>query len=275
MAIGAELEQGPQFPPPAPPVSQEEYENRVGNWQNLFTDPRIQAAILQAGINISQPVPVGQSPLGHLTSGIGSGFEAVGRANEIQRSLAEEGADRALHERTIAGAEERTALAARQQERESAFREGPEFEESKRATKAKEALDKESLEAEKAYRNQSLAMQKLSILNSAERAKKATTAMDALGLTQQQYSPCLEKAMRAASGVGENVAVGEEIPADKLTQMQDLAFDTAFKQCVRYTLASMGRYKPSATTPTAVPAEAPAAPAPVSRGRGAPGNFQQ
>lgn len=52
-------------------------------WNNFLKMPGATAAVIQTGINLMQPIGVGQSLLGHIGQSIGAGAEAMTRAQEV------------------------------------------------------------------------------------------------------------------------------------------------------------------------------------------------
>lgn len=74
---------GPQPRPGDPGIAKQ--------WGEFLSDPKGQAAMVQMGIALLQPVGVGQSELGHIGSAIGQGGEAVGRMED--RELKEKAID--------------------------------------------------------------------------------------------------------------------------------------------------------------------------------------
>ena len=52
-------------------------------WTEFFADPRAQGALLQFGLQMMQPVGVGQNGLGHFAQAVGASGEQLGRAEAI------------------------------------------------------------------------------------------------------------------------------------------------------------------------------------------------
>lgn len=74
--------------------------------QKIFDDPASRAALLQIGLNLMQPVGIGQTAGGHLAQAIGAGGEEVTREEERQRKQDQAEEEMAIKERQ-AGARER------------------------------------------------------------------------------------------------------------------------------------------------------------------------
>lgn len=49
-------------------------------WRGWLGAPQNRAALLQTGLSLMQPVPIGQSQFGHIASALGQGLGAAGRA---------------------------------------------------------------------------------------------------------------------------------------------------------------------------------------------------
>lgn len=68
----------------APPKDEADLQARTKGWMDFLTRPEIQAALVQFGMNATQPVAPGQTQLGHITSALGAGFQAAGRVETQQ-----------------------------------------------------------------------------------------------------------------------------------------------------------------------------------------------
>lgn len=73
---------------PGPPASVAEYEQRRQGWLEFLQRPDTRAALLQAGTYLLQPVPPGQTAVGHLGGAIALGAEASGRVGEREAEQA-------------------------------------------------------------------------------------------------------------------------------------------------------------------------------------------
>lgn len=58
-------------------------------WRGFLADPESRAALMQFGLQLSQPVALGQNTLGHIGQSIGAGGEAAGRVRAEERTEAE------------------------------------------------------------------------------------------------------------------------------------------------------------------------------------------
>lgn len=63
--------------------------NVWGQWQQRLQDPAFRAGLIQSGLAMLQPVAPGQSPLGHIASGVGQGFEAHDRNIALEEKRGE------------------------------------------------------------------------------------------------------------------------------------------------------------------------------------------
>lgn len=62
----------------------------TGQWRTWMADPQNRAALLQTGLQLMQPVGLGQTVGGHVGQAIGAGGEAAGRVREEERTEAEQ-----------------------------------------------------------------------------------------------------------------------------------------------------------------------------------------
>lgn len=83
------LEPQQEQPPPSP--TQGVKSGLADQWRGFLSDPSSRAFLIQAGLSMLQPRPVGQTSIGHIASGLGQGGEAAARvqAGEEHRTEAE------------------------------------------------------------------------------------------------------------------------------------------------------------------------------------------
>lgn len=95
----------------------------LDRWKNFFSDQASQAALINAGAQLMQPMGFGQTPLGHLGRAIGAGGEAATRVGEMDRKASdteskifqrEAQADTAAKRAQVAEANSNTAAARAQ-----------------------------------------------------------------------------------------------------------------------------------------------------------------
>lgn len=98
---------------PFNPLSQEapDPNNLRSQWDAFLGDPRAQATMLQIGLNLMQPVGLGQTALGHLGQSVGSGGEVLSRQAEMDRKQQETDSKVTQREAAATLAESRAANA--------------------------------------------------------------------------------------------------------------------------------------------------------------------
>ena len=62
-----------------PPKNQQEFEEKRSGWMGFLSKPEVRAALLQAGIMLTQPRAPGQTKLGHFGQALAAGAGAAGR----------------------------------------------------------------------------------------------------------------------------------------------------------------------------------------------------
>lgn len=92
----------------APPMSP--WQRLVQTFQN---DRSLQMGLLQMGLSMMQPVPVGQSPLGHAATAIGQGVNTMGSVKEKDRTIQLQDRQMKQTDRRIAADEARVDLEGR------------------------------------------------------------------------------------------------------------------------------------------------------------------
>lgn len=117
------VQQGP------PPQSQADLDAKVSGWDSFFSNPAVATALLQFGVNLLQPRPMGQSVAGAAGAAVGAAGEAVGRVQKLQfdqdRELAKEGREQqrvGLEGRRVAAEEQRTQTDAQRAKDEAEYR---------------------------------------------------------------------------------------------------------------------------------------------------------
>lgn len=103
--------QAPGAPPPAP--AQSAGSDVAGAWRNWLGDPSNRAALMQFGISLMQPMPVGQNAIGHFGTALGSAGEAMDRQRAMALKEREATSKQDLREAQAGNAESR-AIAAQQ-----------------------------------------------------------------------------------------------------------------------------------------------------------------
>lgn len=89
----------------SPPADDQEREQRVQGWKAFLQDPQVKAALLQFGIQALQPVPIGQTTLGHIAGAIGAGGEAAQRVQTAQEAEQQQQLDNELAQRRVKAVE--------------------------------------------------------------------------------------------------------------------------------------------------------------------------
>ncbi len=84
---------------PNPNASPEEKTQLEVGWREYLARPEIKAALLQFGINMLQPVPLGGTPLGQIGSSLGAAAGAATRIGEFDRAEAERKRKAGIEER--------------------------------------------------------------------------------------------------------------------------------------------------------------------------------
>lgn len=72
----------------SPPTNQADMDQRAGGWaklQSYMQNPDIQLAMLKVGLQLMQPVPVGQTTGGHVASALGQSVDYLGAIREQRR----------------------------------------------------------------------------------------------------------------------------------------------------------------------------------------------
>lgn len=118
-----------QIPNPTP----EQQGGLMQQWKQTLADPAARAAIMQFGLQLSQPTALGQNRLGHIGQAVGAGGEAAARVQANERADVEQArkgqetdsrVDSRIAAANVAEARANTAstVAAAQQDRLSAQR---------------------------------------------------------------------------------------------------------------------------------------------------------
>jgi hypothetical protein len=101
----------PQGPQPIQNPSPEQQSDIAGQWRNFMGNESNRAAMLQFGLNMMQPVGLGQTPLGHTAQAIGAAGETFTRQGEEERRERELGSKEELRSAQATAAEARAARA--------------------------------------------------------------------------------------------------------------------------------------------------------------------
>lgn len=82
--------QTPMAQPGPAPQTPQELQTKTAGWDAFFSQPAVAAGLLQFGINLLQPNPIGQTTGGAIGSALGGAGEAVGRVTQknIENDLA-------------------------------------------------------------------------------------------------------------------------------------------------------------------------------------------
>ena len=90
----------------SPPATPEDHANRVSGWQAFFekikSDPMIQNTMIKMDTDLMQPVPLGQTPIGHLGRALSSSVDYATAVRENQRKAQMEADKAAREERDLA-----------------------------------------------------------------------------------------------------------------------------------------------------------------------------
>jgi hypothetical protein len=130
------------------------YGNIAKQWTDFLDQPGGRAAILSAGLALSQPRHWGQDNFAHLMSAIGTGGEAVGRVEEMNRKQQESDTKLQLAEARMQNIGERGQTnEARQRYLESETARRTLADQSKRVTDFARLLHSENVAQDKKYKD--------------------------------------------------------------------------------------------------------------------------
>src|SRR5512139_246972 len=102
----------PQAPAPqAAEPAQSAGSDVAGAWRNWLGDPSNRAALMQFGISLMQPMPVGQNAIGHFGTALGQAGEAMDRRRAMDLKEQEASSKQDLREAQAQNAESRAAAA--------------------------------------------------------------------------------------------------------------------------------------------------------------------
>lgn len=90
---------------------QQPQKEQPGSWTDWMTKPENQAAFIQMGAALMQPIGFGQTMSGHVGQAIGEGGEALTRNQAVQRAESKDARAADIEERKVATLEERAAAA--------------------------------------------------------------------------------------------------------------------------------------------------------------------
>ena len=79
-------------------------------WDNWTSRPENNAAMINFGLQMMQPVPAGQSRMGHFGEALGAGLEAGGRVSSQEEARQKVEEEEALKERAMGLKEEETGI---------------------------------------------------------------------------------------------------------------------------------------------------------------------
>lgn len=110
MALGLSLTDNPGIDTNRPEnPTREQQGSLVSMWNDWLSKPENRTALAQMGINLLQPMGIGQSVAGQIGSAVGSGLEARDRALQTTQELQDQASTRELQqaqtEETRAGTE--------------------------------------------------------------------------------------------------------------------------------------------------------------------------
>lgn len=79
-----------------PAGTPEELAARKAGWTQIFSNPNFKMALMMAGQSLAQPIPFGQSPIGHAANALGMGAAAynAGEYSDWEKGLKDREADR-------------------------------------------------------------------------------------------------------------------------------------------------------------------------------------
>lgn len=89
--LGSLVQPAPVVGQPGPaPQTPADLQQKAAGWDSFFANPAVATALLQFGINLLQPNPIGQTTGGAIGSAVGAAGEAVGRVTKqkIETDLA-------------------------------------------------------------------------------------------------------------------------------------------------------------------------------------------
>lgn len=103
----------PSQVPGAPPAAPAQSAGRdvAGAWRSWLGDPSNRAALMQFGISLMQPMPVGQTSIGHVGTALGQAGETLDRRRAMDLKEAEAGSKMDLREAQAQRAEMGAAMA--------------------------------------------------------------------------------------------------------------------------------------------------------------------
>ncbi len=96
-----------------PPRDENERAQRKQGWMEMFQKPEVQAALMQFGANVTQPLMPGQSQAGHFSSALASGAGAAGRARQLQQAEETQQKTTELEERKVSATEQQAEASSK------------------------------------------------------------------------------------------------------------------------------------------------------------------
>jgi len=100
----------PAQQPNVPPATPEAEQELKKGWLDFLKNPEVKAGLAQFAINALQPPALGQTTLGHLSSAVGAGGEAIGRRREGIKADEAATAEAELDRRRVEVSEEGLAV---------------------------------------------------------------------------------------------------------------------------------------------------------------------